>query len=195
MNDRMRVVVASVAILWGIAANGAEPVNCVSSAAIKSKSRQLNHLQPMMIHLITLEKQGEAEFHPKFPPPASECVLEKFDVAGTPVVAIYSPFEKGGLTLHYRFTAQSGEEAREILVVYDGLASLAYKKGDVFLVLENRKGNISYYEMFRDQPTYAALKPIVTAIIDGSAKQLLAVRWPPGAKEPVMDAGDMSRLK
>jgi hypothetical protein len=125
MNDRLRAIVAGAAILWGLAANGAEPAACVDAADIKSKSRQLNHLESMMIHLITLEKQGEAEFRPKYTAPTSECVLEKFDVAGTTMVAVYSPFEKGELTLHYRFAAQSGEEAREILVVYDGLASLA----------------------------------------------------------------------
>jgi hypothetical protein len=39
------------------------------------------------------------------------------------------------------------------------------------------------------------VKPIVTAIIDGSAKPLTTVRWPPGAKEPVIDAYDSKRLK
>jgi len=168
---------------------------CAGVSEIKSKSRQLNHLGTMMVTLLILEKQGEAEFRPKYAAPASSCLLEKFDVAGTSVNAIYTPFEKGAHTLLYRFTAQSAEEAREILVVYDGDASLTYKKGDVFQVVEKRKGNISYYEMFRDQPTYTVVKPIVTSIIDGSAKPLVTVRWPPGAKEPVIDAFDTKRLK
>jgi hypothetical protein len=175
-------------------AEGAIPA-CAGVTDIKSKSRPLNHLGTLMVSLLILEKQGEAEFRPKYAPPASQCLLEKFDVAGTSVNAIYTPFAKGDLTLHYRFTAQSGEEAREILVVYDGLASLTYNKGDVFQVVEKRKGDISYYAMFRDQPTYAVVKPIVTAIIDGSAKPLTTVRWPPGAKEPVIDAYDSKRLK
>jgi hypothetical protein len=49
--------------------------------------------------------------------------------------------------------------------------------------------------MFRDQPTLAALKPLVTSILDGSAQPLARVRWPPGAKEPVIDAYDSKRLK
>jgi hypothetical protein len=54
---------------------------------------------------------------------------------------------------------------------------------------------MSYYAMFRDQPTYAALKPIAVSIIDGGAQPLAAVRWPPGAKELVIDALDSKRLK
>lgn len=168
---------------------------CAAVTEIKSKSRPLLHADTLMISLLMLEKQGEAEFRPKYAPPASSCLLEKFDVAGTSVNAIYSPFEKGQQTLHYRFATQGGEEAREIFVVYDNLASLTYEKGDVFLVVENRKGSISYYAMFRDQPTYAAVKPIVTSIINGSGKPLATVRWPPGAKEPVIDAYDTKRLK
>jgi len=168
---------------------------CAGVTEVKSKSRPLNHLGTMMVTLLVLEKQGEAEFRPKYAAPASACLLEKFDVAGTAVNAIYTPFEKGDHTLNYRFTAGTAEEAREILVVYDGNASLTYKKGDVFQVVEKRRADISFYAMFRDQPTYAALKPIVTSIIDGSAKPLVTVRWPPGAKEPVIDAFDTKRLK
>ena len=49
--------------------------------------------------------------------------------------------------------------------------------------------------MFRDQPTYVALKPVVSGILDGSAQPLATVRWPAGAKEPVIDAYDSKRLK
>jgi hypothetical protein len=169
---------------------------CAAITEIKSKSRPLFDGATLMISLLMLEKQGEADFRPKYAPPASTCLLEKFDVAGTSVNAVYAPFEKGEQqTLHYRFAAQSADEAREVLVVYDSMASVTYGKGDVFLVIENRKGNISYYAMFREQPTYVAIKPIVTSIIDGSAKPLAAVHWPPGAKEPVIDAYDAKRLK
>ena len=41
----------------------------------------------------------------------------------------------------------------------------------------------------------AALKPMVTSIIDGSASPLATVRWPKGAVEPVIDAYDTKRLK
>lgn len=68
-------------------------------------------------------------------------------------------------------------------------------KKDVFFVVEEHKGNISYYAMFRDQPTYVALRPVVTGIVDGSAQPLATVRWPTGANEPVIDAYDSKRLK
>jgi hypothetical protein len=182
---------------FGSAPSKAEEIPaCAAITEVKSKSRPLFSGETLMVSLLLLEKQGEADFRPKYAPPTSTCLLEKFDVAGTSVNAVYSPFEKGEQqTLHYRFVAQSADEAREVLVVYDSLASLTYGKGDVFLVIENRKGNISYYAMFRDQPTYAAVKPIVTSIIDGSAKPLATVHWPAGAKEPAIDAYDAKRLK
>ena len=188
-----------IALCSGSLATAASETNeltaCTGVAEVKSKSRPLFSGETLMISLLTLEKQGEADFHPTYAPPAGACLLEKFDVAATPVNAIYVPFEKGQQTLHYRFAAHGGDEAREVLVVYDGLASLTYGKGEVFLVVEERKGAISYYAMFRDQPTYAALKPIATSIIDGSAKPLAVVRWPSGAKEPVIDVYDAKRLK
>jgi hypothetical protein len=49
--------------------------------------------------------------------------------------------------------------------------------------------------MFRDQPTYAVLKPLVTSILNGSAPPLATVRWPAGAVEPVIEAYDTKRLK
>ena len=66
---------------------------------------------------------------------------------------------------------------------------------DVYYVVEERQGRISFYAMFRDQPTYAALKPIAVSIIDGSAKPLALVHWPPGEKESVIDTFDTKRLK
>jgi hypothetical protein len=194
---KMFVIIAVCSGSFGSVASKAEEISgCAAITEIKSKSRPLFDGATLMISLLMLEKQGEADFRPKYAPPTSTCLLEKFDVAGTSVNAVYAPFEKEEQqTLHYRFAAQSADEAREVLVVYDSMASLTYGKGDVFLVIENRKGNISYYAMFRDQPTYVAVKPMVMSIIDGSAKPLATVHWPAGAKEPVIDAYDAKRLK
>ena len=198
MSNVIKVLLMSALCSGSLAAAASEADEftvCSGVAEVKSKSRPLFSGETLMVSLLTLQNQGEASFHPTYAPPAGACLLEKFDTAGTPVNVIYVPFEKGQQTLHYRFAAHGGDEAREILVVYDNLASLTYGKGDVFLVVEERKGAISYYAMFRDQPTYAALKPIATSIIDGSAKPLATVRWPSGAKEPVIDAYDAKRLK
>lgn len=181
------------AVAADTAADAAVP-DCSGVTDIKSKSRQLFEGSTLMVNLLMLEKQGEADFRPKYAPPSSVCVFDKFDAGGAPVNALYSPFEKGEQTLHYRFVAH-GDETREILVVYDGIASLVAKKDQLFIVVENRKGNISYYAMFRDQPAYAALKPLIASILDGSAKPLATVRWPAGEKEPVIDAYDAKRLK
>jgi hypothetical protein len=185
----------TILCLAGPALAAGEAPDCGALLELKSKSRQTFEGHVLMTSLMVLQNQGEADFTPKYSKPASECVRERFDVANIPVAALYSPFEKGDATLHYRFRAGTGPEAREVLVIYDGLAALVAKKGEVFKVVEDRAGTISYYALFRDQPTYAALKPLVTGILDGSAKPLATVRWPKGAKEPVIDAYDAKRLK
>ncbi len=171
------------------------PADCGAVPALKSKSRQSFDSHLLMTSLLALQAQGEAEFTPKYSKPAGECVRERFDVAGAKVAALFTPFEKGENTVHYRFVSQDAAGSREVLVIYDGVAAVLSKKGTLFKVVENRDGNISYYGMFRDPPAYAALKPLVTGILDGSAAPLATVRWPKGEKEPVIDAYDTKRLK
>jgi hypothetical protein len=194
---KLAVAISMFAIALNVsAAQGASAItDCAGITDIKSKSRESSAASTLMVSLLTIEKQGEADFRPKYAAPASECVFQKFEVAGVSVSAIYTPFAKGESTLHYRFAAAGSDEPREIIVVYDALASLVAKKGEIFFVIENRKGSISYYAMYRDQPTYAVLKPVVVSILDGTAKPLATVHWPAGAKEPVIDAFDSKRLK
>jgi len=182
-----------IALLCASVASAAEPAACAGVEDVKSKSRQYFEGKTLMTNLLALEAQGEAKFHPTFAAPSSQCLFEKFEVGATPVQAVYTPHEKGETTLNWRFVA-GGAEPREIVVIYDGMASFMSKK-DVFFVVEERATKISYYAMFRDQPTYAALKPIVTGILDGSAAPLATVRWPPGEKEPVIEAYDTTRVK
>jgi hypothetical protein len=181
--------------LAGPALSQGEAPDCGGLPELKSKSRQTFESHVLMTSLLVLQSQGEAGFTPKYTKSPGECVLERFDIANIPVVALYSPFEKGEATLHYRFRAGTGADAREVLVIYDGVAGAMAKKGQVFKVVEDRAGTISYYGLFRDQPTYAALKPLVTGIVDGSAAPLATVRWPKGEKEPVIDAYDAKRVK
>lgn len=197
MTRSSRAFVGLISMLAASNAWCAEPTStladCSGVTDVKSKSRPYYEGKILMANLLILESKGEAGFHPAYAPTASQCVFEKFDAAGAEVQAIYAPYEKGEQTLHWRFRV-NGAEPRELLVLYDGTASLMAKK-EVFFVVEERKGNISYYAMFRDQPTYAALKPIAISILDGSAQPLARVNWPPGAKEPEIDAYDTTRLK
>ena len=183
------------AALMTAAANADEATvaPCADLTEPKSKSRQFFEGKILMTNLLALEAKGEAKFHPAFAQPAQQCLFGKFDVAGTGVDAIHSKFEPGEATLLFRF-ATAGSDARNIFVIYDGMASFMSKK-TVFFIVEERAGAISYYAMFREQPTFAALKPLITGIVEGSAKPLARVRWPAGAKEPEIDAYDTSRLK
>jgi hypothetical protein len=199
MANKMKWVLTICLVALGVEAGAADPAavpaDCADIAPVKSKSRQSYDGSTLMTNLLLLEKQGEANFRPSYSSATSECAWEKFASAGSQVTAVYSPFEKGEHTLLYRFLVPGSGDSREILVMYDAMASLVAKKGDIFFVIENRRGNIAYYAMYRDQPTYEALKPLVVSILDGGAKPLASVHWPPGGKEPVIDAYDSDRLK
>ena len=191
-----RACVAWISLLGAGNAWCAEPAaiaDCAGVTEVKSKSRQTDDLQTFMFTAVSLENRGEAKFHAQIEKPASECVFGRFEVGAAPVEAIYSPFAEGLQTTHWRFHA-AGAEPRDIIVFYDANASLMTKK-TIFQVVEERNGSILCYAMFRDHPTYDALRPLVTSIIDGSLKPVVGLRWPPGAKEPVMDAFDVKRWK
>jgi len=197
VNNKLVGFASLFVILAARQVSGAESTgvsDCAGVKDVESKSRPYWKSGTLMSNLLVLQGKGEAKFHLEAAPPASQCVFERFDVAGVKVESIRSPFEKSaGTTLLWRFHAD-GADARDVLVLYDGTASAMADK-EVFFVAEERKGSISYYAMFRDQPTHAALKPLVTSIFDGSAKPLATVRWPAGAVEPVIDAYDAKRLK
>jgi hypothetical protein len=182
-----------IALLCASVASAVELAACAGVVDVKSKSRQYFEGKTLMTNLLALEAQGEAKFHPTFAAPSSQCLFEKFDVGATPVQAVYTPHEKGEATLNWRFVA-AGAEPREIFVIYDGMASFMADK-EVFFVVQEHRTNISYYAMYRDQPTYAVLKPLVIGILDGSAVPLATVRWPPGEKEPEISEYDTKRLK
>jgi hypothetical protein len=180
---------AALIALFLIAAGARAAEPCARVAEIKSKSRQIFESKALMPQLMVLQGQGEAKFHPTFAPPRSQCSFEKFEVAGNTVDALHTPFEKlGDPTLLWQFVT-AGAEPRTIHVIHDPVTSLMNKK-DVFFVLEERQGKISHYAIYRDQPTFASLKPLVTGILDGSLQPLSVVHWPAGAKEPEIDSFD-----
>jgi len=167
---------------------------CAGPMNTEGKSRQRFDATPLMIVANELETQGESKFHLQYSPPASECQVEAFDVAGNKIAAIASPFEKGPSTVLYRFLVGRPAGKSEVLVLYNGTAALIAKKGEVIHVSEERDGVISWYAMFRDVPAYPVVKELVGQIVSGAAKPLMAVRWPAGAKEGEIVAYD-KRLK
>lgn len=81
-----------------------------------------------------------------------------------------------------------------MLVLYSGTVGIV-ARGQAFHVSETRGGVVSFYAMFKEQPTYQAAKELAASIFSGSIKPLLAVRWPEGAKEGEVVAFDSSKLK
>ena len=107
---------------WG--AESADISDCAGVKDVESKSRPYWKGETMMANLLILQGKGEAKFHLETTPPASQCVFEKFDVAGVKVESIHSPLEKSPETTRlWRFRAD-GAEPRDVLVVYDGTVSV-----------------------------------------------------------------------
>ncbi len=168
---------------------------CAAPLPATGKSRQRYDANALMIVALEVEKQGEANFHLTYKPPTSECFVEEFSVGDALVRATYTAFEKGSSTLEYRFAIHRSDGDSEVLVIYDGMAALVAGGGYIFHVSEERKGVISWYAMFSEAPTYAVIKALVQHIVDGVEKPLMAVRWPPGAKEGEIVAYDSKRLR
>ncbi len=169
-------------------------VPCAGPPTGKGKARLRFESGPLMAVAGELESQGEANFHLKYAAPAAECVVETFAVSDATVTARYNAWEKGLSTLLYRFSVDRPSGETEVLVIYSGTASFL-KGGYIFHVSDEKDGVISWYAMFGDEPPYFAVKALVEQIIGGTAKPLLAVRWPKGAKEGELVAFDDKRLK
>ena len=168
---------------------------CAEAPPMKARARERFEGAALMIVAKQLESQGEANFHLKYAKPASHCIVEAFSIGDASVTAGYSPWLKGLSTLLYRFTVSRSNESSEILVLYDGMASLMAGGGLVFHVSEERQGVVSWYGMFAEEPAYPDIKALVDRIVRGDAKPLLAVTWPKGAKEGELVAYDAKRLK
>jgi len=168
---------------------------CATSPPSKGRSSELFASTPLLIIADDLEKQGEAAFHLKYEVKTPECLVEAFVIGDTKAAAFYTPFTKGLSTLEYRVKLDRPTGATDVLVIYSGLASLMGEHGLVFHVSEERDGIISWYAMFKDEPTYPAVRELVGKIATGEAKPLLAVRWPPGANEGEVVTFDSKRLK
>jgi hypothetical protein len=141
------------------------------------------------------QAQGEANFGVQYAKPASICEVERFEVGDAKLVAEYSPWEKGDSTLLYKFSvSRPGGSSTEVLVVYDGVASLL-ADGLVFHMAEQKAGEISWYAMFREVPGYAQVKGLVQDVVRGKAQPLFTGVWPAGAKEPKVTVIDTDRLK
>lgn len=168
---------------------------CAALPAAKGKPQQRFDSTPLMAVAGELEAQGEANFHLSYEAPADECLVGSFQVGEVTVHARYNKWQQTPSSLLYRFMVERPGATSEVLVLYSGTASLISGRGHVFHVSEEKDGVISWYAMFRDEPMYSGLRTLVEQIVTGSAKPLLAVRWPKGAKEGEIVAFDSKRLK
>lgn len=197
-----RFTAATATLLLGMAGNAfateppaAAPLACAEAPAKKGRAAERLDGAALMLVATELEKQGGADFHLKYAKPAILCVADTFQAGGTTVTAAYSPWQKGLSTLLYRLTFARADGPGEILVLYSGTASLLAGGGLMFHVSEERQGVISWYAMFREEPSLADVKALAERIVQHRAKPLLAVRWPAGAKEGEIVAADGDRLQ
>lgn len=168
---------------------------CEAIPEVKNKAKQVFDGAQFMVAAAGPEQEGKNNFKIVYPEPKNLCVQEEFESSDKKVTTYYAPWEKDTQTLHYRFIATDGAETREVVVVYNGLVGLVSKKGFYFYVAETRKGVISYYAMFNDQPSYKILKELAGNILNDTAKPLLAVQWRATEKEAEVMIFDSKRLK
>jgi hypothetical protein len=169
--------------------------HCASGAASSSKLDERWDSLSLMVVAKDLESQGESNFHLSFSAPAAECTLDTFVAGDATVTVTYNALEKGLSTLNYRFKIQQPDVTTEVLVLNSGMAAFVAGAGPVIHLSEEERGVISWYAMYKREPPYKVVRALVEQIIAGEAKPLMAVRWPPGAKEGEMLAFDTSRLK
>jgi len=168
---------------------------CESVLEVKNKAKQVFDGTQFMVAAAGPEQEGKNNFKIVYPEPKALCVQDEFESDGKKVIAYYAPWEKDIQTLHYRFVAIDGTETREVVVLYNGLIGLVGKKGFYFYVAETRKGVISYYAMFNNQPNYKILKELAENILNDTAKPVLAVQWRATEKEAEVLVYDSKRLK
>lgn len=172
----------------------ATPAACAEAPPQQGKSRQRFDATALMVVAAELESQGEKNFKLAYEPPTLECLVEQVQLSGMQVDATYNPWTKGRQTLLYRFAGRTADETREVLVLYNGSVGLV-AKGHGFHVSETRNGIVAFYAMYREEPTFAAAKELASQIFAGTAKPLMAVRWPEGAAEGELVSFDSTRLK
>lgn len=139
-----------------------------------------------MMIAASVEAEGEKNFHVNFDTPSAECQVERFNAGGMTVVAYAVPELKGkGVNaLLYKFVVSRPEGDSTILVIRGITALLLPGRSSSMHVSEERNGVISWYAMYREIPSYAAVRAVAERVAKGSMEPLLSVRWPPGAREP-----------
>lgn len=142
-------------------------------------------MKSYMYLILPWEAQGEQDFKPHYTVPQPPCTVETFSAGEHAVTSSYVPWAKDEQTLLFQFTAKAGDETREIVVLYSGLASLM-DKDTRFYAVEHRGTQNAIYGMYRDEPGYDAMKDLATHILSGEAMPTMLVNWPPGAKEPTL---------
>lgn len=200
MNKTFLSSLAAACLFWTLSGtvHAADAPSCETTSTAKERAAERFDQAGLMMVATLLEQQGEANFHLKYAQPKSQCIADSFKVGGATVTVMYSPWQKGPSTLLYRVNvtrSSDGGGTTDILVIYDGVTSLSAGAGLMFHVSEEHQGVISWYAMYREEPSLADVKALATRIVEGKAKPLLAVTWPKGAKEGELVAIDSARLK
>lgn len=187
--------------LYGMGINPLRAGDAVSAAPCTGKpvadtkfSREFDG----SIALITVAfvgTQGKGQARPEYDAPKDPgCLLERYKVGKTPVSVVFHTWRKGERTLHYQFLAGTGKKVREFLVLYSAFISLMHD-GAYFYVSETAGAKFSVYAIFNGQPDYATLKQLVSRILRGSARPLIAAEWPNDSDQMIVTVFDDKRLK
>jgi len=163
--------------------------------AVQPRKKAKTHNKGMVFAMLiaSLEEQGRGDLIPAYEPLTSQCLLSPFETKAGKVQAVFSPFAKGMQTLHYRFIMGVGNDEREFLVLYNGIASLI-DGGSIFYVTETKKGTTRFYAAYKGQPRHKDLKKLIRKIAEGKTESLIEVDWPETSKEMLVHKYSSKKL-
>ena len=166
-------------------ANGIE-AGCPDEPKLRKKPRQVSDLTPWVMLVSQLEIQDKESLKLRYEVPETICEKDVIETNAGRARVFYSPFETDLESLLYRVIIEDVPEPREIVVLNSAIVSAVRNRGNHFYIAESRGMRTNFYAMYRDQPPYDAIRPLLVEILNGKATTLIAVEWPKGSAEAVI---------
>jgi hypothetical protein len=195
MTPRLASALIAVALFAGAASAEPEVASCGAISELRKPAKEVWTIEAFGVLAMLQESKGEASFRLDHATPAAICEVERFDAGEHHVRALRASGQPSAeSTLRYRFEATGSGGGREILVIFEPLASVRLDAGR-FYAAEMRGGRIAYIAIWKREPAYQAARAVVAGILDGSRRPVVALEWPPGARGPLLHAVDTSRRR
>jgi hypothetical protein len=161
-------------------------VACPDEPKLREKPRLVRDLTTWVMLISPLEIQGNGNFELRYEFPETSCDKDVIKTNAGTAKVLYSPFDAELESLLYRAVIEDMAEPREIVVLYAEIVTAVRNRGFHFYIAESRGEKTYFYAMYRDQPRYEAIRPILVDILNGKATVLIAVEWPKGSNDALI---------